>query len=55
MSWIQKLYETYNNCQSMIGKSDDVNTTPLLPIFHTTQIAHIEIVIDQEGNFKRLE
>jgi CRISPR-associated protein Csd1 len=37
----------------MIGKSADDNKTPLLPIFHTTQIAHIEVTIDQEGDFKR--
>ncbi|NSW92367.1 MAG: type I-C CRISPR-associated protein Cas8c/Csd1 [Firmicutes bacterium] len=53
MSWIQKLYETYENCQSMVGKSTDDNNTPLLPICHTTQIAQIEVTIDQEGNFKR--
>ena len=52
MSWIQKLFETYNNCQSSIGviTNDEV---PLLPICHTTQKAQIEIVIDGEGNFRR--
>ena len=53
MSWIQKLYETYENCQSMIGAGLDKNEIPLLPICHTTQKAQIEIVIDQDGNFKR--
>ncbi len=53
MSWIQKLYETYENCQAMIGAGSDDNVVPLLPICHTTQKAHIEIVIDQKGNFKR--
>lgn len=53
MSWIQKLYETYDNCQSMVGKSTDDNKTPLLPICHTTQKAQIEIIIDQKGNFNR--
>ena len=53
MSWIQKLYETYENCQSMIGVGSDENEVPLLPICHTTQKAQIEIVIDQDGNFKR--
>lgn len=52
MSWIQKLYETYENCQSMIGSGSDKNEVPLLPICHTTQKAQIEIVIDQDGNFK---
>lgn len=52
MSWILKLCETYNNCQSMIGveTNDDV---PLLPICHTTQKAQIEIAIDGNGNFRR--
>lgn len=53
MSWIQKLYETYENCQSIIGADVDEKTTPLIPICHTTQQAHIEIVLDQEGNFLR--
>jgi len=53
MSWIQKLYETYNNSQSMIGAGTDDNEVPLLPICHTTQKAQIEIVIDEKGNFRR--
>lgn len=52
MSWIQKLYETYENCQSMIGESQNDNV-PLLPICHTTQKAQIEIAIDGKGNFRR--
>ncbi len=53
MSWIEKLYETYENCQSMIGVSSNVNEMPLLPICHTTQKSQIEIVIDLDGNFRR--
>lgn len=53
MSWIQKLYETYENSQSAIGVETDDNTVPLLPICHTTQMAQIEIVLDGKGNFKR--
>ncbi|MBU1261726.1 type I-C CRISPR-associated protein Cas8c/Csd1, partial [bacterium] len=53
MSWIQKLYETYENCQSMIGKVANDKEVPLLPICHTTQKAQIEIVVDHQGNFKR--
>ncbi len=53
MSWIQKLYETYENCQSLIGYSTDESKRPLLPICHMTAQAHLEIVIDQEGNFTR--
>lgn len=53
MSWIQKLQETYDNCQSMIGAGTDDNDVPLLPICHTTQKVQIEIVIDGKGNFRR--
>lgn len=53
MSWIQKLYETYGNCQLMIGNITNNKEVPLLPICHTTQKAQIEIVIDSIGNFKR--
>ena len=52
MSWIQKLYETYENCSSMVGPGKTENEIPLLPICHTTQKAQIEIVIDQDGIFK---
>lgn len=52
-SWIQNLYETYENSQSMIGTGSDENEVPLLPICHTTQKAQIEIVLDESGNFKR--
>ena len=53
MSWIQKLQETYDHCQSSIGYSDREGQRPLLPICHITTQAHIEIVIDGEGNFQR--
>lgn len=53
MSWIQKLYETYENCQSMIGKVTSEKEVPLLPICHTTNKAQIEIVINHQGTFKR--
>jgi CRISPR-associated protein Csd1 len=53
MSWIQKLYETYNNCFSNIGYSDQEGERPLLPICHSTTQAHVEIVISKDGNFRR--
>lgn len=46
---MQKLYETYERCN---GKQLP-GSEPLMPIGHTTQQAHIEIVIDGEGNFRR--
>ena len=55
MSWIQRLVETYENCQSNIGYSDEPGQRPLLPLCHITTQAQIEIVIDGEGNFRRAE
>lgn len=49
MSWIQKLYETYEACA---GKEPE-GAEPLMPICHTTQQVQIEIVLNQEGAFKR--
>lgn len=50
MSWMQKLYETYEQCSA--SKSLQ-STTPLAPLSHVIQQAHIEIVIDRNGNFRR--
>jgi len=52
MNWIQSLYETYEKCQNMIGYSPDT-ARPLLPICHITTQTHIEVVIDDKGNFRR--
>jgi len=52
MSWIQKLYETYNNCIGKIGYSNNPKERPLLPVCHITTQAHIEIVVDGGGNFQ---
>ena len=51
MNWIQSLYETYENCQDMLGYSTDASR-PLLPICHITIQSHIEVVIDGKGNFR---
>ncbi len=45
MNWMQSLYETYENCRSMIGITGDENQIPLLPICHTTQKVDVEITI----------
>ncbi len=49
MSWIEKLYDTYERCAGAPQFAD----SPLLPIGHTTQQAHIEIVVDGSGSFRR--
>lgn len=51
MSWIQKLYETYEQCA---GQADLSSSGTLLePICHTSQQAHIEVSIDDKGGFLR--
>lgn len=47
MSWIEKLYKTYE--QSLAGSK--ATEHPLMPVGHTTQQAHIEITIDPRGQF----
>jgi CRISPR-associated protein Csd1 len=49
VSWIQKLVETYDAC---IGRPQFADR-PLVPIDHVEQNAHIEIAIDENGNFLR--
>lgn len=49
MSWIQKLYETYEHSAG----HEPEGFEPLMPICHTTQQAQIEIVLDANGFFKR--
>lgn len=43
MAWIEKLHATYEACKA---------TQPLMPISHTQQQAHIEIILDDRGTFK---
>jgi CRISPR-associated protein Csd1 len=52
MSWIQKLYETYELADI---RSDAGDESALLPISHVSQQAHIEITLDGAGNFRRAE
>ncbi|WP_044471103.1 type I-C CRISPR-associated protein Cas8c/Csd1 [Mannheimia massilioguelmaensis] len=48
MSWIQKLYRTYNEAEKNSNLSD---LDKLAPLWHSPQTAHIEIILDQNGNF----
>lgn len=54
MSWLLNLYETYQNNLDQVGKIkkkyNDQEYT-LLPISHTTQNAHIEVEITEDGEF----
>lgn len=49
MSWMQRLYQTYEEALRLDLPSEQ----HLMPISHTVQNAHINIVIDQDGNFRR--
>ena len=51
MSWMQKLYEVYDACERQ-GKIGDLNEQPmLLPLYHGTQQAQLEVAVDGEGNW----
>jgi len=50
MSWIQKLYETYDACVSNDSIPD---IEDLCPVGYSLQNAHIEVVINSQGNFRR--
>ena len=51
MSWLLKLFETYERCA---GHEPD-GAQKLMPISHTPQQAHLEVVVDGLGNFKRAQ
>lgn len=62
MSWMQKLFETYEACASNSDYTeppqaeDGGKEAPtLMPVSHTSQQAHICVTLDSEGNFKRAE
>lgn len=54
MSWLLNLYETYQSNLDRVGKIEkkyNGQEYTLLPISHTTQTAHIEVIITEEGEF----
>lgn len=54
MSWFYQLYQTYENNLDRIGEIEtkhNEQTYTLLPISHTTQNAHIEVNITEDGQF----
>lgn len=48
MSWIQKLYRTYNEVEHNPNLKDLDN---LAPLWHSPQTAHIQITLNDEGDF----
>ena len=54
MSWVHKLYATYDNIADIAGQFS-ADGRVLLPIGHTLIKAHITVTIDAEGNLIRAE
>lgn len=50
MSWMQKLYRTYNEVE-MRSDLSDTDKEALAPLWHSPQTAHIQITLDGAGNF----
>lgn len=57
MNYLYALYETYNLNKDLVGEKEikhlqDKNVEfTLLPISHTTEVAHIEVVVTKDGEF----
>ena len=50
MSWMQKLYRTYNEIEKNANLSN-LEKEKLAPLWHSPQTAHIQITLDGDGNF----
>lgn len=58
MSWLKSLYETYEGNIDKVGvvkKNRFDREYTLLPISHTTQTAHIEVTVTEDGEFHSAE
>lgn len=56
MSWLTNLLQTYENNVAAIGqyeKKRNGQEYALIPVAHTTQTAHIEVHLSQDGRFLR--
>lgn len=54
MSWMNRLYEVYENNEHQVGEfttRGEGQRFTLLPVSHVTQSAQIEVKLDHEGNF----
>jgi len=50
MSWLAKLYKTYEGIEGFQSKE---SANALWPVSHFVKNAHIEVVIDSDGNFQK--
>lgn len=53
MSWMQKLYDTYNQCATGIGDYPPDGKRPLAPVCHIIINAHVEVTLDEDGNIQK--
>jgi CRISPR-associated protein Csd1 len=55
MTWLSRLYQTYEDNPEAVGnfeKRYNGQEYTLLPVSHTTQAAQIEVILDDQGNFR---
>jgi len=52
MSWANELYAVYELASQNPALADEDPKNPLLPIYHLTLSAQIEVSIDEDGNFQ---
>ena len=50
MSWVTELYDLYDRNAEQAGIITE-NNPVLLPVYHTTVTAQIEVTLDYQGNF----
>lgn len=53
MGWMQKLYNTYTQCEEWMGLYPPDGKRPLSPACHITKDAHVLIVLDADGNIQK--
>lgn len=54
MTWLAQLYKTYENNAHVVGQFETKRNNreyALIPVSHTTQNAHIEVHLDDQGQF----
>lgn len=54
MGWMKQLYQTYENLKKNKEALKECSM-PLVPVSHTVQTAHLEIILDESGKIRRME
>lgn len=58
MSWLNELYKVYEAQEAKVGIPESLGgskVVTLLPLSHTSQTAHIEVTINEDGTFNSAE